>query len=158
MLARVLQGTVEIALLLAVLLVAPAKARMLCLALDRDHGVNFYPAVAGDKLHLTFRHSIYGSLVEEQLHIGPSGFQTVKLRYSELRLAEFYGHDSAIREGGWWVVDNPGRNLQSLDLRVSHESSIRIAFGGHVISLGDAEAVGCHARLWVSACPRGSDG
>lgn len=144
--------------LLVALLSSPANAQTVCVTLHAADKTATYPVSSGDKLYIAFSHSIYGSRVEEEFRMGPTGFETTQVRYSELRLVEFYGHESAKSANGWWVVDNPGRNLQSLDLRVSQESSIRIAFGGQVISLGDAEAVGYHARLAVGGCARGSHG
>ena len=52
-----------------------------------------YPIVVGDPFHLSFRHSIYGTEVQEQFRITSGGFRADKLRYAELRLAEFYGHE-----------------------------------------------------------------
>jgi hypothetical protein len=145
-------------LLLALALDGPAAARMVCLTLDTEHQRITYPIVVGDALHLSFRHSLYGSEVEEQFQVAPGGFRANKLRYAELRLVEFYGHESATQEDGWWIVHNPGREFPTLDLRVSRESAIRITFLDQLISLRSGTAMDGLARLSVSACPRDSHG
>ncbi len=132
---RAPQAAAALGLLLALALGSPAAAQRVCLTLDTERQRVTYPIVAGDALHLSFRHSIYGSEVEEQFQVAPGGFRANKLRYAELRLVEFYGHESATNEDGWWVVDNPGREFPTLDLRVSREASIRITFSDETISL-----------------------
>jgi hypothetical protein len=117
-----------------------------------------YPIVVGDALRLSFRHSIYGSQVEEQFQIVPGGFRADKLRYAERRLVEFYGHESATHEDGWWIVHNPGREFPTLDLRASRDSSFRITFLDHRISLRSDGTIVGRARLSVSACPRENHG
>jgi len=155
---RALHAVAAFGLLLAFALGSPDAAQGFCLTLDMDQQVVVYPIVFGDNLHLSFRHSIYGSQVEEQFVIAPKGFRAFKLRYADLRLVEFYGHESATNENGWWVVHNPGREFPSLDLRVSREASIRISFLDQTISLQNDTAIDGHARLSVSACPRESHG
>jgi hypothetical protein len=145
-------------LLLALAQSSAAAAQKVCLTLDTEKETVIYPMVAGDALHLSFRHSIYGSEVEEQFHVAPSGFRTNKLRYAELRLVEFYGHESATNEDGWWIVHIPGRQFPTLDLRASRESSLRITFLGETISLRGDTAIEGRARLSVSACPGGNNG
>lgn len=152
------QAVTVLALLLALALGSPAAARTVCLTLDTEQQVVTYPIVVGDALHLSFRHSIYGSQVEEQFQILPGGFRTNKLRYAELRLVEFYGYESATNEGGWWVVHKPGREFPTVDLRVSHEASIRITFLDQTISLQNDTAMDGRARLSVSVCPGENNG
>jgi hypothetical protein len=155
---RAPQAAAALGLLLALSLGSPAAAQRVCLTLDTEQQRTTYPIVVGDALHLSFRHSIYGSEVEEQFHVAPSGFRANKLRYSELRLVEFYGHESATNEDGWWIVHNPGREFPSFDLRASRESSLRITFLGETISLRSDTAIEGRARLSVSACPGGNNG
>jgi hypothetical protein len=155
---RAPQAAAALGLLLALALGSPAAAQSVCLTLHTEEQVVTYSIVAGDALHLSFRHSIYGSQVEEQFVVAPKGFRAIKLRYADLRLVEFYGHESATNEGGWWVVHNPGREFPSLDLRVSREASIRITFLDQTISLQNTTAIDGRARLSVSACPRESHG
>jgi len=155
---RVPQAAAALGLLLALALGSPAAARIVCLTLDTEQQRVTYPIVVGDALHLSFRHSIYGSAVEEQFQVAPGGFRADKLRYAELRLVEFYGHESATNEDGWWIVHTPGREFPTLDLRVSREASIRITFLDQTISLRSDTAMDGRARLSVSACPRESNG
>jgi hypothetical protein len=150
---RPLQAAAALGLLLALALGSSAAAQSVCLTLDTEQQRATYPIVVGDALYLSFRHSIYGSEVEEQFQVAPGGFRANKLRYAELRLVEFYGHESATNEDGWWVVDNPGREFPSLDLRVSREASIRITFTDQMISFGNDTAIDGRLRLSVNACP-----
>jgi len=153
-----LQAATVMALSFALALGSPAAAQRICLTLDTEQQRFTYPIVVGDALHLSFRHSIYGSEVEEQFQIAPGGFRANKLRYAELRLGEFYGHESATNEDGWWIVHNPGREFPTLDLRVSREAPIRITFTDQKISFGNDKVIDGRVRLSVSACPRESHG
>ena len=153
-----LQTATILALLFALALGSPAVAQRVCLTLDTEQQRVTYPIVVGDALHLSFQHSIYGSEVEEQFEVAPGGFRAKKLRYAEQRLVEFYGHESATNEGGWWIVHNPGRGFPTLDLRVSSEASLRITFLDQTISLRSDTAIDGRARLSVSACPRENHG
>ena len=152
------QAATVLALLFALALGNPATAQKVCLTLDTEQQSVTYPIVVGDALYIGFRHSIYGSEVEEQFQVAPGGFRANKLRYAEQRLVEFYGHESATNEEGWWIVDNRGREFPTLDLRVSREASLRIAFLDQTISLRNHTAIDGRARLSVSACPRESHG
>ena len=155
---RAPQAAAAMGLLLALALGSAAAAQTVCLILDTEQQRVAYPIVVGDALHLSFRHSIYGSQVEEQFQVAPGGFRANKLRYAELRLVEFYGHESATNEDGWWIVQNPGREFPTLDLRASRESSLRIAFLDQTISLRSDTAIDGRARLSVSACPGENNG
>jgi hypothetical protein len=153
--------TAVAAALVLLLTLAPgnaAAAQRVCLTLDTKLQRVTYPIVVGDPLHLSFRHSIYGSEVEEQFQVVPRGFRANKLRYAELRLVEFYGHESATNEDGWWVVHNPGREFPTLDLRVSRAASIHITFIDQKISIGNDTAIDGGVRLSVSACPGENNG
>ena len=155
---RAPQAAVALGLLLALAPGSPAAAQRVCLTLDTEQQRATYPIVVGDTLHLSFRHSIYGSEVEEQFQIAPGGFRANKLRYAELRLVEFYGHESATNEDGWWIVHNPGREFPTLDLHASRDSSLRIAFLDQTISLRNNAATDGRLRLSVSVCPKDSHG
>ena len=155
---RTPQAAAALALLLAIAPGGVAVAERVCLTLDTEQQRATYPIVVGDSLHLSFRHSIYGSEVEEHFQIVPRGFRADKLRYDELRLVEFYGHESATNEDGWWIVHGSGHEFPTLDLRVSREASIDIIFTGQTLSIRDNTAIGGRARLSVSACPRESHG
>ena len=155
---RAPQTAAALGLLLALALGSPAAAQSVCLTLDTEQQRATYTIVVGDAFHLSFRHSIYGSQVEEQFQVAPGGFRANKLRYAELRLVEFYGHESATNEDGWWVVHNPGREFPTLDLRVSRQASIRITFIDQKISFGNDTAIDGRVRLSVSACPGENNG
>jgi hypothetical protein len=150
---RAPQAEAALGLLLALTLGSPAAAQRVCLTMDTEQQRVAYPIITGDALHLSFRHSIYGSEVEEQFQVAPGGFRANKLRYAELRLVEFYGHESATNEAGWWIVQIPGREFPTLDLRVSREASIRITFSDQTISLQNDTALDGRLRLSVNACP-----
>jgi hypothetical protein len=140
-------------LLLALAQGSAAAAQKVCLTLDTEQQRTTHPVLVGDALNLNFRHSIYGSQVEEQFQVARTGFRANKLRYAELRLVEFYGHESATNEDGWWVVHNPGREFPGLDLRASREASIRVTFSDQTISLQNDTALDGRLRLSVNACP-----
>jgi hypothetical protein len=155
---RAQQAAAVLGLLLAVGPGGAAAAQRVCLTLDTEQQRATYPVVVGDAVYLSFRHSIYGSQVEEQFQIAPDGLRVDKLRYSELRLVEFYGHESATNENGWWIVQYQGREFPSLDLRASPESSIRITLLDQTIFLRSDSAGEARARLSVSACPSENHG
>jgi len=139
-------------LLIAALPIFVAGAETVCLTVDAGERKATFEVAVGDKLALAFTHSIYGTQVEEHFRIGASAFQPVQLRYAEQRLVEFYGHESARLEDGWWVVDESGVDLAALDLRASQDASMRVVFRDHQISLGGKSSAGGHARLSVSVC------
>jgi hypothetical protein len=155
---RALQAAAALGLLLAIAPGDAAAALRVCLTLDTGQQRAIYPIAVGDALQLSFKHSIYGSAVEEQFQVSLGGFRVSKLRYAELRLVEFYGHESATHENGWWIVHHPGRKFPTLDLRVNPESSIHITFLDHTISLRGDTATDGRARLSVNACPKESHG
>ena len=155
---RTPQAAAALALLLAIAPGSVAVAEKVCLSLDTEQQRVTYPIVVGDSLHLSFRHSIYGSEIEEQFQIAPRGFRANELRYAELRLVEFYGHESATNEDGWWIVHRSSLEFPTFDLRVSREASIDIIFTGQTLSIRDNTAIRGRARLSVSACPRESHG
>jgi hypothetical protein len=153
--------TVAAAALGLLLALAPdsvAAAQKVCLTLETEQQRTTYPILVGDALYINFRHSVYGSQVEEQFQIAPGGFRANKLRYAELRLVEFYGHESATHEDGWWVVHNRGREFSTLDLQASREAVLRITFLDQTNSLRSDTAINGRARLSVSACPGKSHG
>jgi hypothetical protein len=139
-------------LLIAVLPIPVARAETACVTVQAGQRLASYEVAMGDRLALVFTHSIYGTRVEERFRIGSHGFQPVQLRYAEQRLVEFYGHESARHESGWWVVDGSGGELAALDLRASQDASMRVVFRDHQISLGGNPSSDNHARLSVSSC------
>jgi hypothetical protein len=149
---RAPQAAAVLGLLLALALGNAAASERVCVILDTEQLRLTHPIVVGEALHLSFRHSIYGSEVEEQFQVVPGGFRANKLRYAEMRLVEFYGHESATNEDGWWIVHNPGREFSTLDLHASRESSLRITFLDQTISVRSDTAIDGRARLSVNAC------
>ncbi len=146
-------------ILTIVLLVNPAAAGPSCLKIERPlKQAITIPASVGEELRLSFRHSIYGSQVEEQFRITEDGLETTELRYSEARLVEFYGYDAARFEAGWWIVEGKHRTIPFLDLRVSPESLLQIFLGSESISLSPMVDPGGLVRLTVIPCGRTIDG
>jgi hypothetical protein len=144
--------TTIFSLLLCISLAGAGDAYPACLTLHSGAGVVRFPSGVGNRLNLSFYHSIYGSRVDEQLLVGPNGFRITRLRYSELRLAEFYGHEFARFEEGWWVVEPLSAEVPVLNFTVSQDSSIRITFRNQTVSLHHDAAHGGAFRLIPSAC------
>lgn len=111
----------------------------------------------GDEVRLHFRHSLYGSQVEEHFRVAKDGFQSVRLRYAERRLVEFYGHEAARREEGWWVVEGDRRELSLLRLRVSPESGVELSVGSGRIPLWELVEPSGLVHLGVASCEGGDD-
>jgi hypothetical protein len=141
------------ALALGVSLAVSGAAQTLCLTLAEPRKQVVYPVAFGEKLTLSFAHSIYGAQIQEQFRIIERGFESVKLRYAQLRLVEFYGHESATWDNGWWVVANPGRQISSLEVSVSQDAAMRISIAGGGITLPTDQASHGRARLSVAPCP-----
>jgi hypothetical protein len=133
--------------LLLVLLSAEITADELCVTLASPTQMQSHPAIAGDVLTIAFTHSIYGSRVEERFHVNGQNFEPIDVRYSELRLIEFYGFESATRAGAWWVALPARRQYPSLVLRATQDSPIRISFREHTFLLSDETA-----RAWLEPC------
>ena len=111
-------------LLLSALFIFPFSAnggaQSLCVQLKPDTGdERSVPVSLGSKLRLSFLHSIYGSRIDEVFSVIPDGFRLTQLRYSEARLAEFYGHEFASHINDAWVVTPAPVFLSSLNLRSS---------------------------------------
>jgi hypothetical protein len=153
-LSRLRRTTGLFFLFFACLLVAAAAAQPICFNVQTKSGSAHHPIALGDELYLTFPHSIYGSQVEEHFRATSEGFQLTELRYAEPRLIEFYGHESAVTEDGWWVVPRRGSLLAILDLRVSPGSWIGVIFGTEKLTVKHDSASDGRARLALSACPR----
>ena len=149
---RLAQAALMSWLLMAAISLAPANAESICLHLQAGDRSFLYPVNLATGFRISFLHSIYGTAVQEQFQIASTGFQTEELRYAELRLAEFYGHEAPKFEQGWWTVNNSGTELRQIDLRVSKESAVEISFGEHRISLSENQRMGDHARLSITSC------
>jgi hypothetical protein len=133
---------------LGISLAVSGAAQTLCLTLGEFRKQVVYPVAFGEKLSLSFAHSIYGSRVEERFKVNHAGFEAFDVRYSERRLVDFYGHESAVREGDWWVVHSPSRKFYRLSVRASSDASVRLTIGTRTILLTDGSA---HVAL--GACP-----
>jgi hypothetical protein len=129
-----------------------AVAQPICLNVQTKNGSARHAIAAGDELYLTFPHSIYGSQVEEHFRATSEGFQLTELRYAEPRLIEFYGHESAFKKDGQWVVRQRGLLLTLLDLHVSPDSWIRVRFGVESLTVKHDSVSDGRARLLLSAC------
>ncbi|MCI0370998.1 MAG: DUF1850 domain-containing protein [candidate division NC10 bacterium] len=147
-------------LVLALAALAPIEADAgLCLRVEAGGGpVATFPVADGEEVRLAFRHSLYGSPVEEAFRVSPEGFRLVGLRYGEERLVEFYGHEGARREGDWWIVEAEGPARATLDLRASPESRVRVTVGPRRIPLGEGVEPGRRVRLAVAACGEAGHG
>src|SRR4030095_7942625 len=88
-------------------------------------------AALGGEFLLSFQHSVYGSRVEEAFRLRSDGFQLIELRYSERRLVEFYGHESADYRNAMWVVKPKPALISSLHLSASSDASLSLSFTGH---------------------------
>jgi hypothetical protein len=145
---------------LALAALAPLEADAgICLRVEAGGGlVATFPVAAGEEVRLAFRHSLYGSPVEEAFRVTAEGFHLVRLRYGEERLVEFYGHEGARREGDWWVVETGGPARGSLVLRASPESRVRVTVGPRRIPLGEGGEPGRRVRLAVAACGEAGHG
>lgn len=127
------------------------------LCLDLATGANTrlsLPVSPGQRVRFSFRHSLYGSRVEEQFEITRHGLRIEKLRYAESRLLEFYGHEAGRLENGSWVVEGNRRLLSTLDLRVSPESSWQMTLGLRTLLLWQMVETGGAARVAVSSCAK----
>jgi hypothetical protein len=144
-------------LLFGSLLATAAGAEPVCLNVQKTGAIARYPVSIGDKFNITFRHSIYGSQVEEQFRVTSQGFQLTELRYAEPRLVEFYGHEWAANEDGRWVVRKLGTVLASLDLHVSPGAAIGVVIG-EIPAVEHNMLSDGRARLTLSTCPRSNHG
>ncbi|MGH7770760.1 MAG: DUF1850 domain-containing protein [Candidatus Binatia bacterium] len=130
-------------------------AQPICLKVEAERShVATVPTSEGKEMRLSFRHSVYGSQVEEQFRITQNGFQIMKLRYAEPRLLEFYGHEYGRLEEGWWVVEGARRKIVTLELRVSQDSLLRIYLNRKTLSLSEMVEPGGLVRLGVTSCKR----
>jgi hypothetical protein len=155
---RTVRITGFVFLLFGCRLVTAAAAQPVCLNVQTADASAHHPIAVDDELYLAFPHSLYGSKVEEYFRVTAQGLQLLELRYADPRLVEFYGHESAANEDGWWVVRKLGPVLNILDLHVSPGSWIGVIFGTEKLMVKhDAPSDG-RARLALSECPRSHHG
>ena len=145
-------------ILASLLLAGTSGAEGRCLRVDGEMGrSSTFPVRIGQEARLSFRHSIYGSEVEELFRVGRNGLELFRMRYSEARLVEFYGHGSARFEQGWWVVDKAGPVIRSLDLRGGPQSPLRLSFASRSIPAVETAIPGGLVRLTVLECKKAVD-
>jgi hypothetical protein len=154
----VTQAAAALWLLIGALYIPSAGAETVCLTLDGGENKRTFEVAVGDKLSLSFTHSIFGSQVEEHFRIGATAFQLSELRYAEPRLVEFYGHESARREAGGWVVRPKPILLPSLNLNLSNDASMSLFFDQPIIPLKLVIQPGSTLRLSVASCKSLADG
>ena len=130
---RVLGGKISFslscmfALLGALLMPAYGIAPPFCVRLSDSSGISREVAInLGDTLRLKFRHSIYGSQVEEIFALRPGGFELTQLRYSEARLVDFYGYESAAKQNGLWVVTPAPTLIPALNVNLSSDAAMAV--------------------------------
>lgn len=141
------------ALALTVTLHLPASAQTICLRAETARRiVATLPTAFGEELSVGFRHSIYGSQVEERFQVIRYGLKPVSSRYAEQRLVEFYGHEAARYEAGWWVVRAEDLEIPTLHLRVSPESSMHLSLGYRTILLTEIVDPGELLHISVAQC------
>jgi hypothetical protein len=135
-----------------------SSAAPLCVELTDDAGNHRrVPVSASGKMELRFRHSLYGSRVDEVFSPLPGGFLLIQLRYGEARLVEFYGHESAQEKNGVWIVTPAPTVVPSLNLRSSADAAMSL----HVDQPDRQEltlSLRGAARLTVAPCDPGAHG
>lgn len=137
---------------------AHGRAASLCVQLENDARSQRSVAVApGSNIRLRFRHSIYGSQVEEVFLLRTNGFQLTQLRYAERRLVDFYGHEAAGYDNGTWVVTPAPVLLSALDLKLSAEASMSVHFDQHPNAKQFMIPPGSALRLTVASCKNTSN-
>lgn len=135
-----------------------ANAELLCVQLISDNTVKRSVPVQLGAMRLSFRHSIYGSQVEEVFSLRRDGFQLTQLRYSEARLVDFYGYENADLENGAWVVNPPPVLLPSLNLNISADAAMALYFDRRYDSKPLTIRPTGALRLTVASCKSSAHG
>jgi hypothetical protein len=147
-----------IAALSAWLLPVTANAQSLCVQLMSASGAHHtVPIRLGSRLRLSFRHSIYGSQIEEVFALRRDGFELIQLRYSEARLVEFYGYENAEHENSLWVVTPTPTLLPSLNLMLSADASMSLHFDRDAKSKQLVIQPGSALRVTIGSCEYSAD-
>jgi len=142
-------------------LVAPAigNTQPLCVRLTDIGGiVRSVPGQLGNTLRLKFRHSIYGSEVEEVFTLQRNGFQLNQLRYSEARLVDFYGHDQAKHANGAWIVNPTPTLIPALSISLSNDAAMSLQFDRSASSEPVTIQPTGALRLTVASCQSSAHG
>lgn len=135
------------------------KTRSMCIEMRNDNGIErSVPVRLKSTLRLSFRHSIYGSQVEELFTVRGNGFQLTQLRYSEARLVDFYGYENAKHENGVWIVAPVPAHFPSLSLNSSGDASMSLRLEQQPGLLQRILQPGRALRLTIAACKDASDG
>ena len=135
------------------------KTRSMCVEMRNDNGIErSVPVRLKSTLRLSFRHSIYGSQVEELFTVRGNGFQLTQLRYSEARLVDFYGYENAKHENGVWIVAPVPAHFPSLSLNSSGDASMSLRLEQQPGLLQRILQPGRALRLTIAACKDASDG
>jgi hypothetical protein len=137
---------------------AGGGAQSMCVQLKTDTGAQrSVPINLGSPLRLSFRHSIYGSQIEEVFVLRRDGFELVQLRYGEARLVDFYGYENAEHENALWVVTPTPTLLPSLNLILSADASMSLHFDRHANFKQLVIQPGSALRLTVVSCENSAD-
>ncbi|MBM4299434.1 MAG: DUF1850 domain-containing protein [Deltaproteobacteria bacterium] len=123
-----------------------------------SHNRRSLPVALGAAMRLRFRHSIYGSQVEEIFALRPDGFELIELRYGEARLVDFYGHEHGRFDNGAWVVKPAPTLIPRLNLQASHDAALSIAFVPRQSDQPIVVQPNSALRLTVEQCNSGADG
>jgi hypothetical protein len=135
---------------------APQSA---CVILTTDlHDPRSLEVTLDSTLRVRFRHSNYGSQVEEIFALRPDGFELVELRYGEARLVDFYGHEHGRFDNGAWVVKPAPTLIPRLNLQASHDAELSVAFGPRQSQQPIVVQPNSALRLTVEQCNSGADG
>ena len=147
-----------IGVLLAPLFPATSDAQSLCVQMMNDSAVERSVTVRpGSTMRLSFRHSIYGSHVEEVFALRRDGFQLTQLRYGEARLVDFYGHEHGQLENDIWIVTPTPTLLPSLNLHLSADAVMSLRFDQSANANQLAIQPGSALRLTVATCKKSAD-
>ncbi len=135
------------------------KTQSTCVELSSDTGAQrSVPIDLGGAMRLSFRHSIYGSQVEELFALRRDGFQLTQLRYSEARLVDFYGYENAELENGAWVVNPPPVLLPSISLNTSADGAMSLQLDRHDHTKPLAIQTTGALRLTLASCKNSPHG
>ena len=130
-----------------------STAQSMCIELSSDAGApRSLPLDLGSMLRLSFRHSIYGSRVEELFALRRDGFLLTQLRYGEARLVDFYGYENAELDNGAWVVNPPLVLLPSISLNTSADGAMSLQLDRHDHTKQHAIQTTGALRLTLASC------
>jgi hypothetical protein len=136
-----------------------SKTRSMCVELLSDTGVQrSVPVRLAGIMRLSFRHSVYGSQVEEVFSVRRDGFELSQLRYGEARLVEFYGHENSQHAAGVWIVTPRPTLLPFLNLNISSDAAMSLHFGHPYDANQFAIQPGSALRLTVASCKSSAHG